>query len=394
MMPRSNTRWFVFGVFVLSSTLNYLDRQVLATLAPVLLKEFHLTRQDYGYALSAFSIVYAIAAPFAGLFIDRVGLNRGIGIVVVAWSLAAGAIAGVRGLTGLMLCLAALGLAQAGGIPGVGKAIRLYLEPAERALGNAVSQLGLSVGGMLAPPLAAFVAIRWGWRYAFIVTGVLGLLWVPLWLRVSRAAPATAIGGKTTLLTDVLRDARLWGFIIANAIGMTVYTLWTNWTPLYLTQMYGLDLKQVAALAWIPPLAAPFGGLLGGAVSLRLILAGTPPLDARRRACLIAAVALLITAAVPLMRSPLSATVLIAASFFFAAFWSVNLYTMPLDAFDAGHAAFGVSTLTAAYGLMQTAVSPVIGGIADRWGFRPVCLIVAVLPLLSMLVLHATRRSR
>ncbi len=394
-MERRDRRWLAYGVFVLSSTLNYLDRQVLATLAPLLLVEFHLTRQDYGFVLSAFSIVYALAAPPAGLFIDRLGLNRGISLAVLAWSLAAMAIGSVHGFTGLAICGAALGLFQAGGIPGVGKAIRLYLHAPERALGHATSQLGLSLGGIIAPPMAAAIAVRFGWRYAFVAAGILGFLWVPLWNWTSRRVPATDTGAgvRAALLGEVLRDVRLWGFIAANAIGMTVYTLWTNWTPLYLTQMHHQTLRQVGWLASIPPFAAPFGGFLGGWFSLRLIRSGMEPLLARRRACLAASIALLLTAAVPQMPTALSATGMIALSFFFASFWSVNLYSMPLDVFDPARAAFGVATLTGAYGAMQFLVSPLIGRTADHWGFGPVCLVIAVMPLLATGLLWLAERK-
>lgn len=181
-------RWVVLGVFVVSSTLNYLDRQILPALAPVLRSEFHLSNADYGLILGAFSIAYALAAPLAGLLIDRIGLNRGISLAVGLWSLAGIATGFAPGLAGLIGCRAALGVAQAGGVPASGKAIATYLLPEERALGNAVSQIGLGVGAMLAPPLAVWLALHHGWRSAFILTGVASLLWIPVWNRLARTA--------------------------------------------------------------------------------------------------------------------------------------------------------------------------------------------------------------
>src|SRR5512137_1442606 len=140
------------GVFVLSSALNYLDRQILAALAPLLRTEFHLSNADYGQILAVFSITYAVCSPLSGLAIDRFGLNRSISFGVGVWSLAGVATGFSRSFAGLLTCRAVLGVAESSGVPAVGKALHKYLPPKERALGNALSQIGLSVGSIVAPP--------------------------------------------------------------------------------------------------------------------------------------------------------------------------------------------------------------------------------------------------
>jgi ACS family hexuronate transporter-like MFS transporter len=393
-VPRIPLRWLLLGVFVGSSVLNYLDRQVLAALAPLLRAELHLSNTDYGLILSAFSIVYAAASPLAGLFIDRVGLTYGIAVLVALWSAAGSFTGATQGFAGMLACRAVLGVAQSGGVPATGKAIRQYLDASERALGNAFSQFGLSVGAMLAPLVATWLALAYGWRWAFLVTGLLGFFWIPLWLVAARrippqhAAPAAGWRGATT----VLGDRRLWGFILANVLSMTVYSLWTNWTTVYLVDAHRLSLAQAARYAWIPPLVSNLGGVLGGWLSLRLIRRGVEPIQARYRVCLMAAVAGLATAAIPLAPSPWAAIALVSFSFFTVAGFSVNLYTMPLDVFESSRAAFSISLLTAAYGGMQTVVSPLIGASIDRYGFQPACLAAAVAPLAAAGVLKLTRR--
>src|SRR5262249_17531461 len=153
-------RWWVLAAFVLSSAINYLDRQALATLAPPLRAEFHLDYTEYGLILTAFSITYAACAPFAGLLIDRLGLDRAITLAVAIWSLAGVASGLTSGLASLIVCRAVLGMAEAAGIPAAGKAIHQYLQPPERALGNALNQTGVSLGLVLAPPLATWIAVR------------------------------------------------------------------------------------------------------------------------------------------------------------------------------------------------------------------------------------------
>jgi MFS transporter, ACS family, hexuronate transporter len=390
-------RWMVLAVFVCSSALNYLDRQLLPALAPELRDRLGISNEDYGLILAAFSITYAVSAPLAGLFIDRVGLNRGISLAVGLWSLAGIATGFAGGLAGLVASRAVLGLAQAGGIPAAGKAIAKYLRPEERALGNAVSQIGLGVGAMLAPPLGIWFARGYGWPAAFIVTGAVGLLWIPLWNRTARAVPvkeAQAQEQRPILAGALVRDRRLWAFVFANVLSMTVYTLWSNWTTVYLVQAHRMALAATASYAAIPPLFFNAGGLAGGWLSLRWMRGGSAALPARLRACLLSALAMLATAAVPLLPGPRFAIAGISFSAFWAAAMSVNLYTMPLDLWGAGRAAFAVSMLTAAYGAMQAVFSPVTGALIDRAGFSPVCACVAVLPLGAWLVLRAAVPAR
>jgi ACS family hexuronate transporter-like MFS transporter len=388
-------RWVVIGVFVLSSALNYLDRQILAALAPLLRSEFRLSNAGYGALVAVFSIAYAVSSPLAGLLIDRFGLNRGISAGVGLWSLASVATGFVRSLPGLMSCRAVLGAAESSGVPAAGKALYKYLLAKERALGNALSQIGLNVGAIIAPPLATWFALRHGWRSAFVFTGLAGFCWIPLWLWVSRKAPAQAPSRQGAPgISSLLHDGRLWGYVAANVVSMPVYTLWTNWTTLYLNEAHGMTLAGANMLAPIPSFFAYIGGLAGGWLSLRWIGAGEDAVEARRRACLASAVALLATAAVPLMPGPGWATVAISFSFFSIAAWSVNLYTMPLDAFGGARAAFTVSLLTGAYGAMQAVASPLIGAMIDKYGYGPVFVIVAVLPMAAYGILHVTRAAR
>ncbi len=385
------------SVFVLSSALNYLDRQLLAALAPLVRAEFHLTNADYGRLLAVFSITYAVCSPLAGLLIDRFGLNRSASAGVGLWS-AAGIATGLsRSFAGLLGCRAVLGAAEASGVPCVAKALHKYLPAKERALGNALSQIGLSVGSIVAPVLGTFLALRYGWRSAFIVTGVLGFLWIPLWLWVSRKAPEAepAPASRSRLdLAPLMRDRRVWAFVAANVASMPVYTLWSNWTTLYLKDVHGLTLLAANSLAPIPNFFAYAGGLFGGWLSLRWIGRGMAPLEARRRACLVSALALLITAAVPAAPGPVWATAAISLSYFAITSWSVNLYTMPLDAFGGARAAFSVSLLTGAYGAMQALVSPLFGAVIDRHGYTPVILAAALTPLAAYGILHLTRRPQ
>lgn len=384
MRQPASLRWIAVGVFVFSSVLNYLDRLILASVSPLLYREFHLTGTDYGLLISGFSIAYAVSSPFAGYFLDRVGLNRGIGIAVAFWSVATSAIGFARSFVNLLFYRAALGVGQSGAVPAFGKFNAMYLPPKERAFGGAMQQMGLSIGGILAPPFATWLAIRHGWRAPFVVAGIAGLAWIPVWQWTARRIPATfETGAPLVPVAGMLRDRRLQALVLGNVLWMGAYTLWSNWTTLYLVQVHHQTLVQAAWYAWIPPLAANFGAFLGGWLSSRWIVRGDAPADARVKALLVSAAGLLLTAFVPLAPTPAWATAGISMSYFWAASGSVSVYTLPLDLYGPERAGFAISALVFAYGILQTVFSPAIGYLVDRGGYGPVCLLVATMPMLA-----------
>ncbi len=388
-------RWLVLAVFVLSTAINYLDRTTLAQLASPISDEFHLTNAQYGLVLTAFFVPYAVAAPFAGWLIDTIGLNWAASLAVALWSLAGIATGFSRNLAALVICRAVLGLAEAAGIPAAAKAIHQYLRPAERSLGNALNQIGVSVGIMAATPMAVGLALWKGWRTAFIVTGLLGLLWIPVWNLVARMVPppplAKAAPGSRA---DMLLDRRLWMFVVANALSMVGYSLWASWTPKYLMSVHHLSLAESQWYTWIPPLFALLGGLCGGWLSLRMVDRGMAALAARFRVCLLASVISLGTFALPFAHDAAFSCAVISLSFAAVAAFSVNMYSMPLDAFGDARAAFAVSFLTASAGAIAATISYPIGRIVDLHGYTPVTATAALTPLAACAVLWGTRSVR
>ena len=386
-------RWVAISVFLLSSTLSYLDRQLVAALAPTLMNEFHLSNFEFGEIASVFSIVYALTAPAAGLFIDRAGLNAGATISVIAWSLAGAATGLTQSFRGLLACRTMLGIAEAASIPGFGKAGATYLEPRELALGTAFNQIGISLGLAAAPLIVGVLAPRYGWRSAFVACGALGLIWAPLWWFTSKRVPARLAASVTPAapVADLLRDRRLWGMVFANMFIMTLYTLWTNWTTAYFNQAWRLTQEEAnLRYAWLPSIFATLGGFFGGALAFHWIRSGVKAMVARLRISWISAIAaLLTTAAIPLMPTPGLATALICASFFWTLCSSTNMYALPIDVFGPGRAAFSVAALTSGYGLMQAFVSPVIGTIVDHFGFPQVCVAVSAMPMVGAWILQS-----
>jgi MFS transporter, ACS family, hexuronate transporter len=389
----SRARWLVLGIFVLSTAINYLDRQTLATVAPAIKSEFHLSNAQYGWILNAFLFTYMLTAPLAGMLVDRIGLDRAAALAVSMWSCAGIATGLSSGLAGLAGCRSALGVAEAAGIPAAGKAIHRYLKPAERALGNAANQIAVSLGMVLAPPVATWIALRSGWRAAFLVTGAAGLLWIPLWRWASKRAPAVEPPRAAAGARAILVDRRLWIFAAANALSMVPYSLWSNWTTLYFVEQHGLTMAQAAWYAWIPPVLAGAGGFAGGWLSHRWMQRGVAAAGARFRVCLVASVLALATAAVAAAPTASWGAAGISLSFFAVAAFSVNMYSLPLDVFGGAHAAFAVSMLTASAGAAGL-ISPALGRLIDLHGYAPVTAIASATPLAACALLWTTRAAR
>lgn len=388
-------RWVAYGVFVISSTLNYLDRQLISTLAPLILAEMHFNQTGFGFLISAFSITYAATSLLAGWFLDRAGVNRGISAAVSWWSLASISTSFVKSLPGLVVCRAALGIGESAGVPAVGKVNAMYLQPAERAVGTAANQIGLSLGLAIAP-LWIGVAIAHGWRAPFFFTGLFGLLWIPLWLIVSRAIPPhqrgeNRPGGPSQW--SILRDRPLILTVIANVLWMGAYSLWSSWTTLYLTHVHHITLAQSASYVWIPPLVSNAGGFFGGWLSLRWIKRGLDTIAARRRAVWVSAAGALLTLALPFAPDARWATALISISFFFVLAGSVNIYAIPIDLYGAAHSGLAISALTCAFGVLQTVISPIIGFLSDHKLYTEVVWFVTAPLLLSALVLMGVKRE-
>ena len=387
------------GIFVLSSTLNYLDRTLLNTLAPLIMVSLRFDQTHFGLLISAFSIAYAASTLFSGWFLDRFGVNRGMTAAVSWWSAAAAGTGLVRGFGGLVFCRVALGIGESAGVPAFGKVNGLYLKPGERALGAAVNQVGLSLGAALSA-LWIGLAISRGWRVPFMITGGLGLLWIPIWLFVSRKIPAQSAAEEFAPREKdrrprlaILGERNLILMVIANVLWMGSYSLWSNWTTLYLTRVHHLSLKESAAYVWIPPLISNFGGFFGGWLSFRWIKRSVEPVSARRRAVWVSAVGALLTLLLPLAPDALWATALISISFFFALAGSVNIYALPIDIYGAGRSGVAIAALTCAFGILQTVISPVIGYLSDHKLYTEVVWIATVPLLLSAWVLMGCRTA-
>jgi ACS family hexuronate transporter-like MFS transporter len=386
-------RWWVVGIFYLSSSINYLDRQILMAVSPAFMADFGLKYEQYGQIVSVFGLLYLLSSPLTGWFLDRVGLNLGTSIALAWWSLAGMARGLTSGLTGLIAAHGLVAVGESAGIPSTAKAAQTYLKLEERALGSSLSQTGLVIGMALAAGIANYCLANWGWRSAFFVAGWLGFLWIPLWYWASKKAPVQPAAPESVGfdVKDILRLKQTWGFMVANVLSLGIFLFWTSWTNHYFVRTYGMSVPEANRLAPVLQAISLVGSFTGGYASLRLIRGGSRPLNARRRVYLFGALGMMLSALVPLAPGVWVAVGLISLSYFASSAASVNLYTMPLDAYGGSRAAFAVSLLTSGYGLLQMFASPLIGRVADQYGFAPICVAIAFPPLLGYAILEWTK---
>jgi ACS family hexuronate transporter-like MFS transporter len=351
--------------------------------------EFHLSNTDYGWLQAAFGLAYALASPAAGWLLDWMGLETGIAWAVGFWSVAAAVCGWSRTFGELVAARVLLGIGESAGIPAAGKLNTIYLEPENRPLGAAVTQVGLTVGSVIAPLLVGLFA---GWRSPFFICAALGLMWIPLWATVrSKVTPYDPVPPRRDPdAMKLLRDPRLAMLALSNVLCMTAYVLWSNWTTVYLSRSFHLSTGQANAYAWFLPVASTLGAFAGGWMSRRAMAQGTATVDARVAIIGVSAFGCLIAVIAPLCHTPLTATLVAAASYFWTTSGSVNLYTIPLDIWGGERAGVAISALVFAYGLLQTGISPAIGSIVDHFGFAPVCWMIALPPLAGWLLLRRT----
>src|SRR6476469_1423116 len=230
-------RWTICGLLFVATTINYIDRQVLGVLAPTLQHALSWSETDYGNIVSWFSFAYGFGFLFAGQIVDWVGVRRGLAGAVVAWSIAAIGHAFARTVTGFSLARALLGASESAIFPGSIKAIAEWFPQRERALATGIFNAGTNTGAILTPLLVPWIALTWGWQWAFVATGVLGLLWLVLWIPFYRDVARSSVQGgviQRPPLAKLFTRRQTWAFIVGKFMADPVWWFYLYWLPKFL----------------------------------------------------------------------------------------------------------------------------------------------------------------
>jgi ACS family hexuronate transporter-like MFS transporter len=356
-------RWVICGLLFLATTVNYIDRQLIGILKPVLAGEFHWTEADYGWIVFSFQSAYALMLPIAGRLLDELGVRLGYAIAVSIWGLASLSHAFARNFAQFAVARFGLGIGEAANFPAAIKTVADWFPPKERALATGIFNSGSNMGAIIAPMLVQFVAVRWGWRPTFLVTGALDGLWLIAWLSlfrkpasVSAARPAAEIPYRTLLQ---LRPA--WAFSIGKLLTDPVWWFYLFWIPGFLNRSYGLEVSRMGPPLVCIYLAADAGSILGGALPGRLVSLGWTLNAARKASMLVCALAVTPVSALLVVHSLWPAVALISLAAGAHQGWSANLYTLVSDTFPRSTvgSVVGLGGLAGAVGGM--AVAPAVG---------------------------------
>ena len=404
-MKISGLRWLMIGLIFLATVINYIDRQTVSVLKTAISQDLGLSNSDYAAIQNSFLVFYGISQMVSGRLYDVIGTRRGFVFSIVVWSLAALAHATARTASAFAIFRAALGFGEAGNWPGAAKVVGEWFPVRERALGMGIFNTGAAVGGALSPPIIAWLAMAYGWRMTFVVTGALGFLWLALWLVFFRT-PAThpwitederahILDGAAPNPTgpawrpgwlQLLTYRQTWAIVMGRFITDPIWWLYIFWLPSYLQEARGFSLQQVGLSAWLPILAGGIGALSGGYASGALISRGWS-VDRARKAVMIFG-AMLTPAGILAMRAndPYVALAWMAVVLFGFQVWVNNLQTLPSDFFpsSAVGSVFGLGGLAAA--IASVVFTWATGRIVDNYGYTPVFLVAGVLGPLGLVV--------
>ncbi|MDP9203916.1 MAG: MFS transporter [Gemmatimonadota bacterium] len=332
----SSYRWTLCALLFVATTINYVDRQVLGILAPTLQRELHWTEADYGDIVSWFSFAYAFGFLVAGRVIDWIGVRRGLAAAVVAWSVAAMGHAFARTAAGFSIARATLGVSESAIFPGSIKAIAEWFPQKERALATGIFNAGTNTGAILTPLIVPWMALRWGWQWAFVATGALGLLWLLIWIPLYRnpePAGAAPVAVARVPWISLFGHRQTWAFIVGKLMADPVWWFYLYWLPKFLDAKYGVKLAQVAAPIIVVYLIADVGSVGGGWISSALIKRGWSVNRARKTTMLAMALLILPTALVSRAPGMWAAVLIVGVAAAAHQAWSANVYTLASDMF-------------------------------------------------------------
>ena len=376
--------WIPAASMLAVSFISYIDRNTLALLAPTILAETRLNAEQYGFVISAFSIAYMIGNPLWGRALDRWGLRAGMCLAVAFWTVASGSHALATGFVSLAVARAALGFGEGATFPGGLRAAMQTLPPSKRSRGIAVAYSGGSLGAIVTPLIIAPIALWWGWRAAFVFTGMIGAAWVVVWAFVSRRADVRqrpVLADKPAGDSPGLADPRIWSFAVLYALGALPIAFVIYGAAIYLHQALGADQEKIGKLLWLPPLGWEIGYFVWGWVADRAAARGGSRLNTLRRSMGAAAALGLPLAAIPLLDSIASVMAVYVLAMFSAAGFIILSIGYATDAYSTAHSGLLSGVGAGAWSAAVAAAMPVFGRLFDAAAWPAAFALAAAAPL-------------
>ncbi|MEY4706606.1 MAG: hypothetical protein RJB58_329 [Pseudomonadota bacterium] len=405
-------RWITIALIMMGAMVNFLSRATLSVAAPTVMEDLAITTQQYGLITSAFQFCIMLQ-PVVGYIIDILGVKTGFAIFAFAWSVICAAHGFATNWQMLAFFRGLLGFAEGAFSPGGLKVVAEWFPAKERGLAGGLYNIGPSIGQMLAPPLVVWAILYFGnWQVSFVIVGAISLAWVVLWMLFyhpvathptlsAEERELITSGQENYLLSDdkkpsiisILRRRNFWGIALPRFLTDPTWGMLSFWVPLYLTQVRGFDLKQIAMYAWLPFLAADLGCLFGPGVVLFLQKRGWDLIDARRGAFTVGAIMMIGVAFTGTVQSAIAAVALLSLAGFAHQTLSVTMITMATDLFrrnEVGTVA-GMAGTCANLGILISTL--IIGGLVSTIGYTPFFIALAVFDLIAAVVVWTVIRK-
>jgi ACS family hexuronate transporter-like MFS transporter len=400
-------RWVICGMLFLVTVSNYVDRQAISIIAPVISAKFRFTNSDIATIVSAFLIAYTFGQSIAGIFMDWIGSKRGFSILVILWSLASIFTSFARGVLSFSCFRFLLGLTESGNFGGGVKVVAEWFPENERSTAVGLFISGASIGAILTPPLVAFLVAKVGWQAAFVLVGIPGLLWV-LWWRSLYAPvvshPRISEGERAYIQRDhhevrftrrqgqqwfsVLKHRMFWGVFLGRFVEEPASWFYLTWLPLYLSGFRGVSLMNIGFFLIIPFSTLDLGYMGGGWVASRLIKRGWSL--SRARKAVMAVSAFCMVAAIPavLASSTVGFVLLVSVATLGHGGWAANIMTLPGDMVPHRLVGtlYGMTALGG--GLGSIVFMQITGKLVDmQRSFNTVFIIAGILPLIALVII-------
>ena len=399
-------RWVICGLLFFATTVNYVDRQVLGILSKDLKTAIGWTEVDYGNIVAAFNAAYAFGLLLAGRLMDRVGTRIGYVVAIVWWSFAAMAHALARTPFGFGVARAALGVGEAGNFPAAIKTVAEWFPKKERAFATGLFNAGSNIGAIVAPLTVPWIAMHLGWRWAFILTGAIGLCWLLLWLPLYRRPeqhPKVSQAELDYILSDpadppaknvpwlsLIPHRQTSAFAIGKYLTDPIWWFYLYWIPNFFRDNHGLDLTTIGPPLIVIYLIADIGSIGGGWLSSTFIKRGWTINRARKTAMLICALMVTPIIFAANVKSLWAAVALIGLAAAAHQGWSCNLFTTTSDMFPR-HAVGSVVGIGGMAGALGGATMAVATGVilqSTGQNYSIIFMIAGTAYLLALLVIH------
>ena len=379
----------------LATLINYLDRQTLSVAAPVLREHFHMSAVTYSRVVFCFLLAYTIMNGVSGPLIDRLGTRLGYALCIAWWSAAAILHAFSRGAMSLGIFRFLLGAGEAGNWPAAIRIVAEWFPKNERAMASGIFNSGSAAGSIIAPPLVAFILLRFGWEYAFIVVGVLGFLWLAFWWPTYKTPPEVIgeVQAPVPGAWKLFKTRFVWSFTFAKIFLDPVWYFYTFWFPEYLKTARHFDMAQIGKFAWIPFLVAGSGNIAGGWFSGWLVRRGLEVTVARKTSITLFAV--LMMAAIPAVLAPSAALSIAWVSVAMTGYTGAlaSMLTLPADVFpkNAVASVYGLASMGSGFGGMLFTL--LTGWAVEHYSYTPVFIGFGLIPLLCATILWTLTKS-